>query len=148
VVVAIDQVTKSLAISRLSSGPIHLIGPFSLLLSYNTGVAFSIGSGVGLPIVLVVVILVALLAWFGRTVPNLAAASAVGLILGGALGNLADRLFRGHHGAVVDFIYSGFWPTFNIADASIVCGCALLMIVLYRSGRRAQQATQTGGPAR
>jgi signal peptidase II len=132
--VSADQVTKSLAVSRLSSGPVHLFGPFSFVLSYNTGVAFSIGTGLTLPIVVIVVVVVALVAWFGRTVPNTVAAVAVGLILGGAIGNLSDRLFRSHHGAVVDFIYSGFWPTFNVADASIVCGCILLAIALWRSG--------------
>ena len=73
------------------------------------------------------------MAWFGRTVPSTSAAVGVGMILGGAIGNLADRLFRGHHGAVVDFIYSGFWPTFNLADASIVCGCAVLALALWRA---------------
>lgn len=133
VVITVDQVTKSLAVSRLSSHSVHLIGPFAFALAYNTGVAFSIGTGLTLPIVLIVVVVVALVAWFGRTVPNTLAAASVGMILGGACGNLADRLVRGHHGAVVDFIYSGFWPTFNIADASIVCGCALLGLNLWRT---------------
>jgi signal peptidase II len=133
IVVIADQVTKSLAVARLSAGPIHLIGPFALALTYNTGVAFSIGTGLTLPIVVIVVVLMAVVAWFGRTVPNSAAAIGVGMILGGAIGNLADRLFRGHHGAVVDFIYSGFWPTFNLADASIVCGSILLGVALWRT---------------
>jgi len=138
VVVTCDQVTKSLAVSRLAGRSVHLIGPFAFELSYNTGVAFSIGTGLTLPIVLIVAVAVALVAWFGRTVPNTAAAVGVGLILGGATGNLADRLFRGHHGAVVDFIYSGFWPTFNVADASIVCGCVLLGIALWRANATTQ----------
>jgi len=140
-VVVADQVTKSLAVSGLSSGPVHVIGPFSLELAYNSGVAFSIGAGLTLPIVLIVVVVVALVAWFGRAVPNPAAAVGIGMILGGAISNLADRLFRSHHGAVIDFIYSGFWPTFNLADASIVCGCVVLGIGLWRSGatRRSQE---------
>jgi signal peptidase II len=128
-----DQVTKSLAVARLSSESVHLIGPFALTLSYNTGVAFSIGAGLTLPIVLIVVALIAVVAWAGRAVPNTTAAVAMGLVLGGAVGNLADRLFRGHHGAVVDFFYSGFWPTFNVADAAIVCGCLLLAVALWRA---------------
>ncbi|MGO9150463.1 MAG: signal peptidase II [Acidimicrobiales bacterium] len=132
-VVVADQVTKSLAVSRLSSGPIHLIGPFALVLSYNTGVAFSIGTGLTLPIILIVAVVVAVLAWFGRTVPNTGAAVGVGMILGGAVGNLADRIFRGHHGAVVDFLRSGFWPTFNLADSAVVCGCVVLAVALWRS---------------
>ena len=90
-----DQVTKSLAVSRLSSGPIHLIGPFALVLSYNTGVAFSIGTGLTLPIVVIVVVAVAVLAWFGRTVPNTGAAVGVGMILGGAVGNLCRPALPG-----------------------------------------------------
>ncbi|MGA2528581.1 MAG: signal peptidase II [Acidimicrobiales bacterium] len=144
-VLGADQITKSLAVSRLSSGSVHVIGPFALVLSYNTGVAFSIGTGLGLPIVLIVVIILALVAWFGRTVPNLSAAVGVGMILGGATGNLADRLFRGHHGAVVDFVYSGFWPTFNLADASIVCGCIVLALALFRATGR---SPKTGDEAR
>ena len=126
VVVAADQVTKSLAVARLSSGSVHLIGPFALVLSYNTGVAFSIGAGLTLPIVVIVVVVVAMVAWTGRAVPNTAAAVGVGMILGG-------RIFRGHHGAVIDFLYSGYWPTFNLADSSIVCGSVVLAIVLWRT---------------
>ena len=133
VVVAADQVTKSLAVSRLAGRSVHVIGPFAFELSYNTGVAFSIGTGLSLPIVIIVVIAVVLVAWFGRTVPSTSAAVGVGMILGGAIGNLADRIFRGHHGAVVDFVYSGFWPTFNLADASIVCGCAVVALALWRA---------------
>ena len=133
VVIVADQVTKSLAVARLASGPIHLIGPFSFALSYNSGVAFSIGRSLTWPLAALAVVLVLGVAWFGRAVPSTAAAVAVGMILGGALGNLSDRIFRGHHGAVVDFIYSGFWPTFNVADSSIVCGSILLCIVLWRS---------------
>ena len=134
VVVAADQVTKSLAVSRLSSGPIHLIGPFALQLAYNTGIAFSIGTGLTVPIIVIVALTVAVLAWFGRTVPNTGAAVGVGMILGGAVGNLADRLLRGHNGAVVDFFRSGFWPTFNLADAAVVCGCIVLVLARWRSG--------------
>jgi signal peptidase II len=133
VVLIADQVTKSLAVWRLSSGPVHLIGPFALALAYNTGVAFSIGTGLTLPIILIVVLTVALVVWFGRTVPNTGAAVGVGMILGGAIGNLVDRLFRGHQGAVVDFLRTGFWPTFNLADAAIVCGCIVLGITLWRT---------------
>jgi signal peptidase II len=68
--------------------------------------------------------------------PTTARAATLGLILGGALGNLSDRLFRGDHGAVVDFVALHFWPTFNVADASIVVGCGLLLVSLIREPRR------------
>lgn len=132
-VLVVDQVTKSLAVHDLAHGPVHLLGPLSLLLSYNTGVAFSIGAGLTLPIIVIVCVLVLLLAWFARGTPSALAAVATGMILGGALGNLSDRLFRGHSGAVVDFIHLGFWPTFNVADASVVIGTILFLVVIVRS---------------
>ena len=52
----------------------------------------------------------------------------MGLLLGGAAGNLTDRLVRHHHGAVIDFIDLKWWPVFNVADASIVCGAILLLV--------------------
>ena len=146
-VVAADQVTKSLAVSRLSSGPVHLIGPFALVLAYNTGIAFSIGTGLTLPIIVIVAVIVAVLAWFGRAVPNTGAAVGVGMILGGAVGNLADRLFRGHNGAVIDFFRSGFWPTFNLADSAVVCGCIVLALALWRSTATKSSPGGDGSPA-
>lgn len=130
--IAADQVTKSIAVAHLQNGPVHVVGPFSFQLEYNSGVAFSVGVGLTLPIVLVALVVVGGLVAFARHVPSLPAAVALGLVLGGALGNLADRLFRGHGGAVVDFIHSTFWPTFNVADSCIVCGALLLALLLFR----------------
>ena len=131
-VVIADQLTTDLAISGLKSGPVHLIGPLFLELAFNTGVAFSIGAGLGEPIVVIVVVLVVTcVAFFARSVPSASLAVACGLVLGGAVGNLADRLFRSG-GAVVDFVRLGFWPTFNLADASIVCGSLLACFLLLR----------------
>jgi signal peptidase II len=129
-----DQVTKDLAVHYLVNGPVHVIGPFSFALSYNTGVAFSIGSGLGVPIVLVALSVIGIVIWTTRGLPSITGSVAVGLVLGGACGNLTDRLFRGEGGAVVDFIASSFWPTFNVADASIVIGAVLLGISLWRGG--------------
>jgi signal peptidase II len=134
VVFVADQVTKDLAVHDLLNGPVHLVGPFSFDLSYNTGVAFSIGTGLTVPIVLVVVSVVGIVIWTTRGLPSITGSIAVGLILGGACGNLSDRLFRGEGGAVVDFIASSFWPTFNVADASIVIGALLLAISFWRRG--------------
>lgn len=141
---ALDQVTKSLAVAQLQSHSVHIVGPIWLRLEYNSGVAFSIGTGLTGPIIVVVVVLVAAVAWFARRVPTTPAAVGVGLILGGAVGNLSDRVFRGHHGAVVDFIYTRYWPTFNLADASIVCGCFLLAISVLRSEGRARPKVSSG----
>ncbi len=135
VVLAADQTTKTLAVNDLATRSVHLFGPFSLSLSYNTGIAFSLGTGLTLPIVIIAVVLIGTVVWFARGIPTVSGAIAIGLVVGGAVGNLADRLFRGHHGGVVDFIASTFWPTFHVADASIVCGCAILVVGLLRSGR-------------
>ncbi len=140
-VVAADQVTKSLAVSHLTNHNVHVIGPISLRLFYNSGVAFSVGTGLTVPIIIVAVVLVITIAWLARGAPTTAAAVACGLVLGGALGNLSDRLFRGHHGAVVDFIYSRVWPTFNVADSCVVVGSILLAISFARSGHADRPAT-------
>jgi signal peptidase II len=131
-VVALDQATKSVIVSVLRGGPVHVIGPVSLVLAYNSGAAFSIGVGLTLPIVIVGVVIVGVLASYARRVPSTLGAVAIGLLLGGAVGNLADRLFRGHHGAVIDFVHVGFWPTFNVADSCIVCGSVILAAVYLR----------------
>jgi signal peptidase II len=132
IVIVVDQVTKAIAIDRLSSGPVHVIGPFSFALEFNTGVAFSLGSGAGALIVVAVIVLVAILGLAAFGAPTRTGATAIGLVLGGALSNLGDRLFRGRGGAVVDFVHTSFWPTFNVADAAITCGCILLAIALLR----------------
>ncbi len=141
---AADQVTKSIAVARLQTHEVHIAGPIAFRLQYNSGIAFSIGTGLTGPIIVVAIVLVLVVAWFARRVPTTGAAVGAGLILGGAVGNLSDRLFRGHHGAVVDFIYTKYWPTFNLADASIVCGCIIVAWTLIASGR--SRRGETGVP--
>jgi len=137
VVVVADQVTKSLAESRLQAGPVHVVGPLYFNLQFNTGSAFSLLTGWAPLLVVIALVLVAALAVLAWRTRRPGVALALGLVLGGALGNLTDWLVRSHHGAVVDFIDFRFWPTFNLADASIVVGLALLAIQLLRSGRGA-----------
>jgi signal peptidase II len=135
VVVLVDQVTKWWAVTRLSTGPIHVIGTLDLELSRNTGVSFSLLQGkdfILVPIGLVLVFGLLVMAW---RAPSAGRALLLGLILGGALGNLSDRFFRDDHGAVVDFIALHFWPTFNVADSCIVIGCVLLLVSLARGPR-------------
>ena len=134
-VVLADQLSKWWAVSRLSHGPIHLIGTLDLELTYNSGSAFSLLQGQDALLVVVAVLIAAALSvmvWRSRSNGR---AVILGLILGGALGNLADRLFRGTHGEVVDFVALHFWPTFNVADASIVVGCGLLVVSLALEAR-------------
>lgn len=138
-VVALDQLTKTWAVRALDDGPIDLFWTLSLDLTFNTGAAFSRGRGLG-PIIGVAAAVVALiLLWTGRTVESRAGAVAVGMVLGGAAGNLADRAFRAGGdgflgGAVVDFVDLEWWPVFNLADACIVVGALLLMLVTARAG--------------
>jgi signal peptidase II len=138
VVVAADQLTKSWALSRLQHGTIHVIWKLDFQLAFNSGSAFSLAQGwapvLGAFAALAVVVLLVLIRKAGSTYM----AVAVGLIVGGALGNLADRVFRSHHGAVVDFIAFHFWPTFNLADSAIVVGTIWAALLLLRSERRAQ----------
>jgi len=134
-VVAVDQLTKWWAVSRLGIGPIHVIGTLDLELSRNTGASFSLFQGKAFVLVPVAVVLAAVLSVMAWRAPTSGRAVILGLILGGALGNLADRFFRDDHGAVVDFVALHFWPTFNVADACIVVGCILLLISLLRGPR-------------
>jgi signal peptidase II len=135
VVITCDQLTKWWAVTRLVDGPVHVIGTLDFELALNRGSAFILFQGQTFLLVLVAaVLIVGLLVLVWRS-PTTGRAAVLGLILGGALGNLSDRLFRSDHGAVVDFIALHFWPTFNLADASIVVGCGLLLISLVRSPR-------------
>ena len=150
-VVVADLLSKDWALDHLSGGRVrHVVGPTYLLLTYNRGAAFSLGTGITPIIEAVVILIVAALVFFSRRSGQNAGALAmtgVGLLLGGALGNLGDRVFRhlpGHPGAVVDFIQAvSWWPVFNVADAAIVVGVVLL-ILGWRSGPGARSA----GPGR
>jgi signal peptidase II len=131
-----DQLTKWWAVRWLASGPVHVFWRLDLALSLNTGSAFSLFRGDTPFIVIVAVGLVAVLLVMVWRAPTLGRAAILGLILGGALGNLSDRLFRGDHGSVVDFVDFHFWPTFNVADTCITVGCILLAVSLLRSTAR------------
>ncbi len=143
VVIAADQATTSWALADLHR-PVHLVGPLGLALEYNSGTAFSLFGGAGdwlVPIVAAIVLSVAWLAWHAR---RLLLAVASGLVLGGALGNLADRVLRGHHGDVVDFVTLSHWPTFNVADACITVGVVLLIVVVLFPSRRTGEHSANG----
>lgn len=139
VVVALDQATKTWALEALADGPIGLVWTLRLNLSYNRGAAFGLGKGLAPLLVAGGVALLVVLAGFSRGLTGRLPTFALGLVLGGAAGNLVDRLFRGHDGAVVDFIDLQWWPVFNVADMAIVCGAILLVLT---SGRDAPPATE------
>ena len=139
-VVSLDQVTKHLAASRLMPGEsISVLGDFiRLTLVHNTGAAFGLfpGSRVPFIVVSVVAIGVVLYLFFRETYRSVANRVLLGCILGGAIGNLIDRVRLGY---VVDFIDIGFgtarWPVFNAADSAVTIGVILLAWNLARSGR-------------
>jgi signal peptidase II len=132
VVVAADQATKTWAVDRLSRGPVHVVGTLDLMLQHNSGSAFSLAQGQGPLLAVVAVVLLGVLAVAIARSPSTGVAGALGLVAGGAMGNLADRLFRSDHGAVIDFIALHFWPTFNVADACIVVGAIATAGVVWR----------------
>ena len=135
-VVLLDQLTKHWAINALADGDIHVLGSLRFNLAFNTGMAFSQGTGVG-PVIGIVALLVVvgLLISIGRASSPLYT-PAVGLIIGGAVGNVADRVFRApgwFRGGVVDFIDVQWWPIFNVADIAIVVGGGILLLLTLRS---------------
>jgi signal peptidase II len=139
VVVIVDQLTKWWALERLSRGrDIDLLWTLRLNLVRNSGAAFSTGRGLGPVLGVVAVGVVLLLVRYGRMASSPPTAAGIGLVLGGALGNLSDRAFRSGDGGflgghVVDFIDLQWWPVFNVADAAIVVGGLLLAFTLARA---------------
>ena len=134
---AMDQALKSWAVARLSRERIiHVVGSLQFNLSHNSGMAFGTGKGFGpvlgvLALVVVVYLLVGL-----RTEGSRLSLVAVGMVMGGAAGNVVDRLFRGHgwlRGSVVDFIDLKWWPVFNVADIGVTVGGLLLVIGSLRA---------------
>jgi signal peptidase II len=138
IVLAADAISKAVVVARLTEGnPVQAIPHvLRLNLTRNSGAAFSIGPGATILFSAVAVAVVVIIARTARSLVSLGWAVALGLLLGGALGNLADRIFRApgpFRGHVVDWLELPHWPIFNVADASIVVG-GLLAIVLAMRG--------------
>ena len=132
IAIALDQLTKSLAVDRLADGPVDVVWTLRWNLTFNSGLSFGQGKGLTTYITVLAVILVGGLVWWSRKLTTVPSVVAVGLLLGGACGNLADRLFRSHDGAVVDFIDFQWWPVFNVADIAVFCGAGLLILATLR----------------
>jgi signal peptidase II len=138
IVVAVDQATKEIAVRSLSDGPVDLIeGILTLRLTFNSGGAFGLLQGrPGLFLAASLLIAVVILLW-ARNLEHRSWALPLGFILGGGLGNVADRLFRPYRGHVVDFVDLHVWPVFNVADSAIVIGVCLLFWLSARPKRPA-----------
>lgn len=133
-VTAADELTKAWARSGLARHPVHLAGPAWLRLRYNSGLSFSLHPG-GSVVTTVATVLVALavVAVGLRARPG-APALGFGLLIGGGVANAVDRLVSSPH-RVTDFVSVGSFPVFNLADAAITAGFAVLVVVALRGGR-------------
>ena len=135
--------TTSLALDHLHD-PRHVWGPFGLALNYNSGFAFSLFSGRAFFVTVLLcvgVVVVAVVVAQVRTVPL---AVGAGLVLGGAMGNLSERIVGGHAGQVPDFVTLDYWPTFNLADACVTVGVVILIVTFLFGGRSAVERSNTG----
>jgi len=138
-VVALDQITKSLALTALQDGPIDLIGgAVTLNLTFNPGGAFGLMQGLpGFFLVATLVVIVLILVW-AHKLDDQRWSIPLGMVLGGGIGNVIDRIVRDTDGRVVDFIDLHWWPVFNLADASIVVGVAVILLLSSRPTPRSE----------
>jgi len=132
VVVLLDQLTKQWALWALADGPIDLVGSLRLNLVFNDSAAFSLGGGNTTVIALIGVVVAAVVVRLGLRADRRSSAVGLGIVLGGALGNLADRALRSGDGflggSVVDMVDLQWWPVFNLADAALWLGIAVLLL--------------------
>ena len=153
-VIVVDQVTKAIAVARLEGQPpIEVRGQWlQLTFVRNSGPAFSLAGNYTIVISAVAIVVAVAIVRTARTLTNVWWAVVLGGILGGAVGNLIDRIlrepapFRGH---VVDFLQLPNWPVFNVADMALV-GSAILAVILSIKGvemgqTEAPDAVETGG---
>jgi signal peptidase II len=137
---AADQATKQVVAHQLPFGhETHVLGPFSLHHVQNTGIAFGLFANSTALVVLLTAIAVAWMVWFfarsGARHPVLP--TALGLLIGGSLSNLTDRVRLGH---VTDFLDLTWWPAFNLADSFICVGVVILLVTLVRADREPRRS--------
>lgn len=135
VVVGADQAAKAAVEAKLVPGEqVDVLGPLGLTLSHNSGVAFGLAGGAGAPLVLLVVAALAIVAYlFSRDPTRPGMWVAAGLLAGGAIGNLVDRIASD---AVTDYVDLASWPPFNLADVAITAGVLLLVLLYLRDAER------------
>jgi signal peptidase II len=135
VVLAADQVAKAAIEARLVPGEdVDLLGPLGLTLSHNRGVAFGLAGGAGAPLIVVTVVALGVVGYLFARDPNRPGMwVAAGLLAGGAIGNLADRIRAGEVTDYVDFLS---WPPFNLADVAITLGVLVLVLLYLRDAER------------
>lgn len=130
-VVIADQAAKAAVEANLTIGEqVEVLGPLQLTLAHNRGVAFGLAAGGGIVLVLVTLLALGVIGYlFSRDPARPGAWVAAGLLAGGALGNLADRIRADE---VTDYIDLPAWPPFNLADVAITVGVALLVLAFLR----------------
>jgi signal peptidase II len=133
-VVVLDQAAKALIEANLVPGQyVEVLGPLELTLSHNSGVAFGLASGGGARLILLTALALGVVGYvFSRNPTRPLMWVAAGLLAGGALGNLADRV---RADAVTDYIQIGSWPAFNLADVAVTAGVLLLALSYLREER-------------
>jgi signal peptidase II len=137
-VLAVDIISKALVVAHLTPDqPVHVLGDVLMLwLTRNPGAAFSVGTGETAVFTVIAFGVVVYIARTARRLYSLGWAVALGLLLGGAAGNLGDRIFRApglFRGEVVDWIaVTRYYPIFNLADSAIVCGGILTVLLAMR----------------
>ena len=135
-IVVLDQLTKIWAVAALSDGPVEVIGTIlQFRLTRNPGGAFSLLTGLTPVLAILAVVMVVYIVRTTRRTSDAVMAYSLGLVLGGAVGNLVDRMVRSPgilRGEVVDFIKVPNWPTFNVADCAITIGVILVAIRGWR----------------
>lgn len=143
-----DQATKAWAVTRLSDDRVVRIAGdwFDLRLARNSGAAFSILTGATPVVVVLALVITVVLVRVLRRAAGTPLVVALSLVLGGAVGNLVDRVLRAPgplRGEVVDFIRVGAWPLFNVADAAVTVG-AIGVVLLHLRPPRAPDAGGAG----
>jgi len=139
VVTALDAMTKAWARHALATHAVHVVGFAWLRLEYNSGISFSINASGALLTTIVTLVVVVLVVVVGlQAAPGLAEVG-FGLLLGGGVANVLDRLAATPH-QVTDFVALGSFPVFNLADASITVGVAVLIALVWAHDRSAATA--------
>jgi signal peptidase II len=145
-VVALDQGAKAIIEANLVPGEqVEVLGPLGLTLSHNRGVAFGLAGGAGISLVLFTLLALGVIGFlFARNPTRPGIWVAAGLLAGGALGNLADRV---RADAVTDFVDLSPWPPFNLADVAITLGVLLLVFIYLREaeGQREEEREPESG---
>jgi signal peptidase II len=138
VVLAADQVVKAVIEAQLVPGEqVDVLGPLGLTLSHNRGVAFGLAGGAGVPLILITLVALGVVGYlFARDPARPDMWIAAGLLAGGAIGNLADRI---RVGEVTDYVDVLSWPPFNLADVAITAGVLVLVLIYSRDAPRGSE---------